>query len=114
MKNVFRIAMFAAATFAITPAFAQTHKDSTLGAKIDRTSKKVATKTKTTAKKVGHKTSEIAANGESRIVDKKFEGKVAPGNHNVYIDKNSKYYYVNKKGHRVYITEAQMKDKPAQ
>ncbi len=106
--------MFAAGTFMIAPAFAQTHKDTTLGDKISHTSKKVVAKTKVTAKKVGHKTSEIAANGESRIVDKKFEGKVAPGNHNVYIDKNSKYYYVNKKGHRVYITKAQMIDKPAQ
>lgn len=106
--------MVAAGTFMIAPAFAQTHKDTTLGDRISSTSKKVAYKTKVTAKKVGHKTSEIAANGESRIVDKKYEGKVAPGNHNVYIDKNSKYYYINKKGHRVYITTAQMKDKPTQ
>jgi len=114
MKNLFKIAMFAASTFVIAPAFAQNHKDTTLGDRISTTSKKVAYKTKVTAKKVGHKTSEIAANGESRIVDKKFEGKVAPGNHNVYIDKKSKYYYVNKKGHRVYITKEQMIDKPAQ
>jgi hypothetical protein len=114
MKNLFKIAMFAAGTFMIVPAFAQTHKDTTLGDKISTTSKKVAHKTTVTAKKVGNKTSEIAANGESRIVDKKYEGKVAPGNHNVYIDKDAHYYYINKKGHRVYIKKSQMIDKPVQ
>jgi hypothetical protein len=114
MKTLFKIAMFAAGSFMISPAFAQTQKDSTLGHKISKTAKKVGDKTKTTAVKVGHKTSEIAANGESRIVDKKYDGKVAPGNHNVYIDKDSHYYYVNKKGHRIYVKKSQLIDKPAQ
>jgi hypothetical protein len=114
MKNLFKIAAFAAASFIVSPVFAQTHKDTTLGQKISHTAKKVGHTTKTTAVKVGHKTSQIAANSESTIVDKKYDGKVAPGNHNVYIDKNSKYYYVNKKGHRVYIKKSQLMDKPAQ
>ena len=77
MKNLFKIAMFAAGTFMISPAFAQTHKDSTIGHKISRAAKKVG-----------------------------------PGNHTVYIDEHDKYYYVNKKGHRVYVKKSQLIDKP--
>lgn len=113
MKNLFKIALFAAGSFVISPVFAQTHKDTTFGQKISKTAKKVGHTTKTTAVKVGHKTSQIAANSESTIVDKKYNGKVAPGNHDVYIDKSSKYYYVNKKGHRVYVKKSQLLDKPA-
>ena len=103
MKNLLKIALFAAGSFVISPAFAQTHKDSTLGHKISKT-----------AKKVGHKTSEIAAKGASGVVDKKYEGKVAPGGQTVYINENSHYYYINKKGHRVFVKKSALIDKPAQ
>lgn len=114
MKNLFRIAIFAAGSFMMSPVIAQTHKDSTLGHKINKTAKDVGHKTSVTAKKVGHKTSEIAAKGASAVVDKKFEGKVAPGGQTIYIDKNSYYYYINKKGHRVYVKKSALIDKPAQ
>lgn len=103
MKNLFKIVLFAAGSFVISPAFAQTHKDSTLGHKISKT-----------AKKVGHKTSEIAAKGAAGVVDKKYEGKVARGGQTVYIDENSHYYYINKKGHRVFVKKSALIDKPAQ
>jgi len=102
MKNLFKIALFTAGSFVMSPAFAQTHKDSTLGHKISKT-----------AKKVGHKTSEVAAKGAAGVVDKKYEGKVAPGGQTVYIDENSHYYYVNKKGHRVFVKKSALIDKPA-
>ncbi|SDE46791.1 hypothetical protein SAMN05216464_106249 [Mucilaginibacter pineti] len=103
MKNLFKIAMFAAGSFMISQtSFAQTHKDSTLGHKIGNT-----------AKKVGHKTSEIAAKGAAGVVDKKYDGKVAPGGQTIYIDKNSYYYYINKKGHKVYVKKSLLVDKPA-
>ena len=86
--------------FPLRNASAQTHKDTTLGQKIDKT-----------AKKVGHKTAEIAANGASAVVDKKYEGKWAP-TANVYINKHSHYYYISKKGHRIYLKKSQLMDKP--
>ncbi|WP_183566937.1 hypothetical protein [Mucilaginibacter sp. SP1R1] len=101
MKNLFKIALFAAGSFMITPGFAQTHKDSTLGHKIGNT-----------AKKVGHKTSEIAAKGAATVADKKYDGKMGPSGQTIYIDKDSHYFYVNKKGHRVYVKKAHLKDKP--
>ena len=65
---------------------------------------------KKTADKVGRKTSEIAAKGASAIIDKKYEGKCGPGGQTIYIDKHSKYYYVNSKGHHAYLAKGQLKN----
>ena len=100
MKNLLKVAVVAAGIFSFTASHAQTHKDSTLGKKID-----------TRAKKVGYKTSNIAANGASLVVDKKYEGKCGPQGQTVYINKYSHYYYVNKKGHRVYLKKSELMDK---
>ncbi|WP_428328502.1 hypothetical protein [Mucilaginibacter sp.] len=101
MKNILKVALFTAGIFTFGQTQAQTHKDSTLGHKIG-----------TTAKKVGHKTSQIAATGAAAITDKKYEGKCGPQGQTVYINKNSHYFYVNKKGHRVYLKKSQLMDKP--
>jgi hypothetical protein len=63
------------------------------------------------AKKVGNKTAEVASKGKSKIVDKKYEGKAGPNGEIIYIDQYSKYYWVDKKGHRHYVTEVQLKNK---
>jgi len=75
-------------------------RDTTLGKKIGNT-----------AKKAGHKTANIAANTASHIADRKYEGKCGPNGQTVYINKYSHYYYINKKGHRVYLKESQLMDK---
>lgn len=113
MKNMFKVALFAASLYAAGQAHAQTtHKDSTLGHKIGKTAKKVGNETSETATKVGHKTSEVAAKGAAAVVDKKYEGKVAPNGETVYINDHSQYYYVNKKGHRVYLKKSELVNKP--
>jgi hypothetical protein len=101
MKTVLKVALVATGIFSFSASRAQTHKDSTLGHKIS-----------TTATKVGHKTSNIAANGAATVADKKYEGKCGPGGQTVYINKNSHYYYINKKGHRVYLKKSELMDKP--
>ena len=102
MKHLLKAAAVAAGIFSFSVSHAQTtHKDSTLGHKID-----------TRAKKVGYKTSNIAANGASMVVDKRYEGKCGPGGQAVYINKNSHYYYISKKGHRIYLKKSQLMDKP--
>ncbi|HEY5327649.1 MAG TPA: hypothetical protein VIJ27_11665 [Mucilaginibacter sp.] len=102
MKNLFKAAMLAAGIFAFTATHAQTtHQDSSLGKKIG-----------TRAKKVGYKTSNIAANGASMVVDKKYDGKCGPQGQTVYINDNSHYYFISKKGHRVYLKKSQLRDKP--
>jgi hypothetical protein len=63
------------------------------------------------AKKVGHKTEEVASKTKAKIVDKTYADKVGPDGQTIYIDKHSKYYWVNKTGHKVYVKKSQLKDK---
>ncbi len=102
MKNIIKVALVAAGIFSFAQSHAKTMaRDTTIGQKIGKT-----------AKKVGHKTSEIAANGASAVVDKKYEGKCGPGGQTVYINDHSQYYYINKKGHRIFLKKSQLMDKP--
>lgn len=139
MKNIIKVALLATGIFAAAQTQAQT-RDTTLGQKIDKgtrsvgkAAKKVGNATATTAKKVGNatagaakdvgnatatgakkvgnKTSELAVKGAAAVTDKKYDGKAGPGNENVYIDGQARYYYVNKSGKKVYITQAEMKTK---
>jgi ABC-type microcin C transport system permease subunit YejB len=63
------------------------------------------------AKKVGNKTAEVASKGKSKILDQQYKGKEGPNGETIYIDNKSKYYWVDKKGHKRYITEAGLKNK---
>lgn len=128
MKNILKVALLATGIFAAAQTQAQT-RDTTLGQKIDKgtravgkTAKKVGNATAdaakdvgkataTGAKKVGNKTAELSVKGAAAITDKKYDGKAGPGNENVYIDGNARYYYVNKSGKKVYITQAEMRTK---
>jgi hypothetical protein len=101
MKNVIKVALVAAGIFSFSASHAQTHKDSTLGHKVSKTTKDV-----------GNKTANIASNGESAIVDKKYEGKCGPQGQAIYINEHSHYYYINKKGKRVYLKKSELMDKP--
>jgi hypothetical protein len=113
MKTTFKAVLFAASLFAAGGALAQTApKDSSLGHKIGKTAKKVGNSTAKAATSVGHKTSELAAKGDAAVMDKKYDGMVAPGGQTVYINEHSHYYYVNKKGHRVYLKKSQLVAKP--
>jgi hypothetical protein len=69
-------------------------------------------KVKKTAKKVGNKTAEVASKGKAKITDSKHKDKVGPDGQTIYIDNHSKYYWVDDKGKRHYVTEAELKDKP--
>jgi hypothetical protein len=93
MKNLIKFS-FVAAMLGATQVHAQTTGD----------------KIKHDAKVAGDKTSEIAANGASAVVDKKYDGKYGPYGETVYINKYSHYYYINKKGHRVYLKRSQLRD----
>jgi len=101
MKTIVKVALVAAGIFTFAQSHAQTQKDSSLDHKISKT-----------AKKVGNKTANVAANGASLVVDKKYEGKSGPQGQTVYINEHSHYYYISKKGHRVYLKKSQLKDKP--
>jgi hypothetical protein len=67
---------------------------------------------KKAAKKTANKTSEVAAKSKAKITDEKHKDKVGPNGEAVYIDNHAKFYYVDKKGKRHYVTEAELRDKP--
>lgn len=73
--------------------------------------KSVKKEVKKGAKKVGNKTAEVASKGKAKITDQKHKDKVGPNGQTIYIDNHAKYYWVDKKGHRHYVTEAQLKSK---
>lgn len=73
--------------------------------------KKTTTSVKKGAKKVGHKTAELASKGKSKVVDQTYKDKVGPDGQTIYIDGDSKYYWVDKKGHKQFVTEAELKPK---
>lgn len=63
------------------------------------------------AKAVGKKTSEVASKGHSEVVDKTYDGKMGPNGEKVFINDKSEYYWVDKKGHRHYVKESELKEK---
>jgi len=66
-----------------------------------------------TAKKVGNKTAELTVKGKSAVVDEVYKDKVGAGGQSpIYIDHSSKYYYIDKKGKKVYVSKSSLKDKP--
>lgn len=76
-----------------------------------QTVKKVEHKVGHAAKKTGQKTAELASKGKSKVWDKTYKDKVGPNGETIYIDKHSKYYWVDKKGHKQYVEETELKDK---
>jgi hypothetical protein len=73
--------------------------------------KKTTHAVKKGAKKVGNKTAELASKGKSKVTDKEYKGMGGPGGETIYITDNNRYYWIDKKGHRQYVTKAQLKPK---
>ena len=96
MKRLIILICATACSFTFS-ANAQNNKS--VGKKISNTADTVAQKTKTTTNK-----------GVAKIVDKTYEGKQGPNGETVYIDNHSKYYYVDSKGNKKYISEVQVNE----
>lgn len=73
--------------------------------------KKAAHAVKTGAKKVGNKTAEVASKGKAKVTDQKYKDKVGPNGQTIYIDNHDRYYWIDKKGHRHYVKETELKNK---
>ena len=65
------------------------------------------------ANETGDEISEAAGKAKAAVVDQKFEGKVGPNGQTVYIDNQSRYYYINEEGEKVFVSAVQLKDAPA-
>ena len=65
------------------------------------------------AKKVGNTTAQTTVKGKSALVDEVYKNKMGPASQSpIFIDHNSKYYYVDEKGKKVYVSKSSLKDKP--
>lgn len=106
------LTLLVAGTFGLFTAGSIYAQDTTtVGQDLKSAANKTGKAVKKSAKKVGNKTAEIASKSSSAVVDKKFDGKQGPDGQTIYINSKSKYYYVDKKGRRQYITEGQLRDK---
>ncbi|HEX8038102.1 MAG TPA: hypothetical protein VF490_03085 [Chryseosolibacter sp.] len=63
------------------------------------------------AEKTGKDISETAGNVAADIDDPKLDTKVGPQGQTIYVGDDSRYYYVNQDGKRVYCSWSQLKDK---
>lgn len=73
--------------------------------------KKTTQTVKKETKKAGNKTAEVASKGKANVTDNVYKNKVGPDGQTIYIDDHSRYYWVDKKGHKKYVTEAELKPK---
>ncbi|MGV8878013.1 MAG: hypothetical protein ACOH2A_03175 [Sphingobacteriaceae bacterium] len=102
MKNLWKGIVFCTALLFSFQGFSQdTKKDTSFVKKVGKA-----------AKKVGNETAEIAVKGASKVADKTYEGKVGPQGQTIYINKHAHYYYVGKKGQKVFISKAKLRNKP--
>lgn len=74
--------------------------------------KDVTKEVKKGAKKTGQKTAEVSSKGKAKVTDEVYKDKVGPNGETIYIDNHSRYYWVDKKGHRHYMKAGQLKDNP--
>jgi predicted small secreted protein len=63
------------------------------------------------AKKVGNKTAQVASKGTASVKDKKVKDKTGPNGEEIWVDKHSKYYFIDKKGKKHYVSSNSLKRK---
>lgn len=97
--------------FALVSPALKAQDTTTAGQDIKNAAKKTGKAIGKGATKVGNKTAEIASKGKAGVVDKIYEGKQGPNGQKIYINSKSKYYWIDKKGHRHFIAEASLKNK---
>ncbi len=113
MKRFFAIAAVLAFLSISSSSFAQDSTSSTaerMGHGIKKGAKKAWHGTKKAASAVGNKTAELATEGKAKVTDHQVEGYTAQNGRKVYMD-GEKYYWINDKGGREWITKDQMKQK---
>lgn len=100
MKKVFAITLIALLGLS-APSFAQS--------KVKKGADKAWKGTKKGAKTAGHKTAEVASKGKAKVTDKKSDTWVGPEGQTIYIDDGNKYYWINGRGKRIYVSQSALK-----
>jgi hypothetical protein len=71
-----------------------------------------STEVKEDTQSLGNKIEEGTKDAAAAITDQKLKDQVGPGGETAYVDEHGKYYYINNAGEKVFITKAQLRDKP--
>ncbi|MEP7141445.1 MAG: hypothetical protein ABI707_01185 [Ferruginibacter sp.] len=111
MKKKLIIYMAAASIGLFATISAHAQDTTTVGQDLKEAAKKTGHAVKKSAKKVGNKTAELASKSKAGVVDKIYDGKEGPNGETIYINNKSKYYWVDKQGHRHFVIESELKDK---
>jgi hypothetical protein len=61
--------------------------------------------------KAGNETAHVAVAGASNITDKRYKGKYGPKGQEIFINKHSRYYYVDERGKKIYLKKSQLRNK---
>ena len=81
------------------------------GNSVKKGAKKAWEGTKKGAKKAGNETAEVASKSKAKATDNKSSEWVGLAGQDIYIDDGKKYYWINEKGGRVFVTKEQLKPK---
>ena len=100
MKTFIGLSLFALLAIS-APAIGQQKEDNAV--------KKAWKGTKKGAKKAANKTAEVSSKGVSEIKDKKSDTWIGPEGQTIYLTDDNRYYWVNGKGKRIYVSEAALK-----
>lgn len=100
MKKLFGLAVVALLGLSV-PSFAQS--------KAEKKAEKIWQGTKKGAKKAGNKTAEVASKGKAKATDKKSDTWIGPEGQTIYVDDANKYYWINGRGKRIYVSESALK-----
>jgi hypothetical protein len=95
------------------PAELYAQNDPSTGQKVKTGVKKGYKGAKKGVKKGAHEVAEQSSEMKSELTDKEVEHKMGPAGQDIFISDDGRYYYKDGKGHRVYLTDAQLRDKPA-
>ncbi|MDQ3279720.1 MAG: hypothetical protein M3Q06_15445 [Bacteroidota bacterium] len=101
MKKLFGMALIAVLGLS-APAFAQ-------DSKVEKGAKKAWKGTKNGAKKAAHKTAEVSSRGAARVADQKSDVWVGPEGQTIYVTGGDRYYWVNGRGKRIYVSESALR-----
>ena len=111
MKNAFVVYLIGVSAALFSAVNVHGQDTTTVGQDLKNAGKKTGKAVEKSAKKVGNKTAEVASKGKSEVVDQAYADKQGPNGERIYIDRHSKYYYVDKKGHKQYVEKSKLKDK---
>ena len=100
MKTIFGLGLFVLLGIS-SPAWAQRNEDKGV--------EKAWKGTKKGVKKAANKTAQVSSKGLSEVKDKKSSTWMGPEGQTIYLTDDSRYYWVNGKGKRIYVSQSALR-----